>query len=91
MTGVLPAFQNLSSKLSTSSQVYTMFVPSDQAFTLMPSHRSQALRDPQLLKSVCIHVNIMKTCPRNIQIFLVVKLLKSFDILICLLIGFGYT
>lgn len=54
MTGILPAFKNISKKLSEPSEVYTMFVPSDQAFTYMPIHRSQVLTDPALLESVCI-------------------------------------
>ena len=52
MTGILPAFRNVSKELAKPAEVFTMFVPSDHAFTYMPSHRSHALRDPELLKSV---------------------------------------
>lgn len=52
MTGILPAFRNVSEELSKPAEVFTMFVPSDHAFTYMPSHRSHALRDPELLKSI---------------------------------------
>lgn len=52
MTGILPAYRNVTQQLSTSSEVFTMFVPSDQAFTYMPTYRAQALTDPELLKSI---------------------------------------
>ena len=54
ITGILPAFRDISDTLSNSTKVFTMFVPNDHAFTYMPSHRANVLRDPAVLRSVGI-------------------------------------
>ena len=46
------AYKNISKMLSDYSKMITMFVPNEDAFTYMPSHRANLLRDPDVLREV---------------------------------------
>lgn len=53
MAGLMEAFPSLRDELKDTSKQYTMFVPSDDAFTYMPTHRAKTLSETQgLLHSV---------------------------------------
>ncbi|XP_060585787.1 uncharacterized protein LOC132741599 isoform X2 [Ruditapes philippinarum] len=53
VSGLMGAFPKLQSELKDVSTHYTMFVPSDDAFTYMPTHRAKILSETQgLLQSI---------------------------------------
>ena len=43
MAGIMQAFGDLSRQLRNTSRMFTMFVPNDDAFTYMPTHRAKKL------------------------------------------------
>ncbi|XP_052224064.1 uncharacterized protein LOC127839720 [Dreissena polymorpha] len=60
MTGILDAIPSLKQILKDTSKTFTMFVPSDDAFTLLPAHRAQKLQDPFLLQlfEYLLHISL---------------------------------
>lgn len=53
MSGIMEAFPSLRAELSDTSKYFTMFVPSDDAFTYIPSHRTKVLSEsPPLLQHI---------------------------------------
>ncbi|XP_052254628.1 uncharacterized protein LOC127860548 isoform X2 [Dreissena polymorpha] len=52
MAGIIDVIPSLKQILQDTSKTFTMFVPSDDAFTLLPTHRAQKLQDPILLQHI---------------------------------------
>ncbi|XP_045209356.2 fasciclin-1-like [Mercenaria mercenaria] len=59
MSGLMEMFQSLSDELKDVSTHYTMFVPSDDAFTSMPTHRARVLSETQGLLHSIIRCHIV--------------------------------